>query len=88
MWEAERIMFHAYRSGQLITTTEADERVKAAVLAERESILAEVDDIRARYAPIGSKEWSLLSRIRAVIRWRGYPMPPMSACESKSAPTA
>ena len=61
---------HIY-AGQLITTAEADARVEAAVLAERDAILAEVDDIRARYAPIGSKEWRLLGRVRAAIRSRG-----------------
>ena len=58
------------RSGQLITTAEADARVKAAVLLEGVAILAEVDEIRARYAPIGSAEWSSYTRVRTAIRSR------------------
>ena len=57
----------AYYAGQLITAAEADARVEAAVLA----ILAEVNDIRARYAPIGSAEWSSYTRVLSAIRARG-----------------
>ena len=64
-------LLSAFCADQLITTAEADARVEAAVLAEREAILAEVDDIRARYAPIGSAEWSSYTRVRTAIRSRG-----------------
>ena len=78
MWEAERIMFHAYRSGQLITTAEADARVKAAVLAEREAAKSMVwtlgHEIKASMLVDEDNERAVLDMVKATaaaIRSRG-----------------
>ena len=62
---------NAYRSNQLITTAEADARVKAAVLAEHNRCVDAIKNARARNTKIGSVEWTLACEMIAAIRSRG-----------------
>ena len=56
---------------QLITTAEADARVKAAVLAEHNRCVDAIKNARVRNTKIGSVEWALACEMIAAIRARG-----------------